>query len=121
MALSLSECECIVEELSRALVGGFIQKIHQPRPLTLTLDVRTPGQTCSLLVCVEPRFARLHLTSRKFENPPTPPPFCSFLRSHVEGGRIVAVSQEPGDRIVSITIVKTGQVSVLVIALTGNQ
>jgi len=121
MALSLSECEVIVEELSRALGGGFIQKIHQPRPLTLTLDVRSPGQTCSLLVCVEPRFARLHLTFQKFENPPTPPPFCSFLRSQVEGGRIVEITQEPGDRIVYITIVKAEQVRMLLIALTGNQ
>ena len=121
MALSLSECESIIRELDGALVGGFIQKIHQPRPLTLILDVRTPGQTSSLLVCVEPRFARLHLTAQKFENPPTPPPFCSFLRSHMEGGRIVEISQEPGDRIASITIVKAEQVSVLVIALTGNQ
>jgi len=121
MALSLSECEVIVEELSRALVGGFIQKIHQPRPLTLNLDVRSPGQTCSLLVCVEPRFARLHLTFQKFENPPTPPPFCSFLRSQVEGGRIVEITQEPGDRIVYITIVKAEQVRMLLIALTGNQ
>ncbi|MDH4195215.1 MAG: NFACT family protein [Nitrospirota bacterium] len=121
MALSLPECEVIVEELSLALVGGFIQKIHQPRPLTLTLDVRSPGQTCSLLVCVEPRFARLHLTSQKFENPPTPPPFCSFLRSQVECGRIVEINQEPGDRIVYVTIVKADQVFMLVIALTGNQ
>ncbi|HBP88037.1 MAG TPA: hypothetical protein DD706_10105, partial [Nitrospiraceae bacterium] len=121
MALSLSECTQIVDELNRALLGGFIQKTHQPRPLTLTLDVRAPGQTYSLLVCVEPRFARLHLTSQKFENPPTPPPFCAFLRSHVEGGRIVKINQEPGDRIVSFTIVKAGQVCVLVIALTGNQ
>ncbi|HNP59632.1 MAG TPA: NFACT family protein [Nitrospirales bacterium] len=121
MALSLFECESIVGELNRALVGGFIQKIHQPRLLTLTLDVRTRGQTSTLLVSVEPRFARLHLTSQKFENPPTPPPFCSFLRSHVEGGRIVEISQEPGDRIVFITIVKAEQVCVLVIALIGNQ
>ncbi len=121
MALSLSECESIVGELNRALFGGFIQKIHQPRLFTLILDVRTPGQTNTLLVCVEPRFARLHLTSQKFENPPIPPPFCAFLRSHVEGGRIVEVSQEPGDRIVSINIVKAEQVCVLVIALTGNQ
>jgi len=121
MALSLSECEILVEELNRALVGGFIQKIHQPRPLTLTLDVRSPGQTSSFLVCAEARFARLHLTSQKFENPPTPPPFCAFLRSQVEGGRIVEITQEPGDRIVYVTIVKAEQVLILVIALTGNQ
>lgn len=121
MALSLAECHAIVGELNGALVGGFIQKIHQPRPLTLTLDVRTPGQTSALLVCAEPRFARLHLTSQKFENPPTPRFFCSFLRSHVEGGRIVEVSQEPGDRIVYVRIEKAKRGSVLVIALTGNQ
>ena len=39
MALSLSECEAIARELSKALVGGFVQKIHQPRELTFTLDI----------------------------------------------------------------------------------
>jgi predicted ribosome quality control (RQC) complex YloA/Tae2 family protein len=121
MALTLSECEAIVGELTHALVGGYIQKIHQPRPLTLTIDIRAPGQTGSLLVCVDPRFARLHLTAQKLENPATPPPFCSFLRSRLEGGRIGEISQEPGDRIVLIKILKTEGVSVLVIALTGNQ
>lgn len=121
MALSLSECTLIVEELSQALVGGFIQKIHQPRPLTLTFDVRAPGRTSTLLVCVDPRFARLHLTWQKLENPQAPPSFCAFLRAHVEGGRIVEINQEPGDRIVYIRIVKPDQIYVLVIALTGNQ
>lgn len=121
MALTLSECTLIVEELSQALVGGFIQKIHQPRPLTLTFDVRAPGRTSTLLVCVEPRFARLHLICQKLENPQTPPPFCAFLRAHVEGGRIAEISQETGDRIVYLTIVKPERVCVLVIALTGNQ
>ncbi len=121
MAISLSECEAVLYELAPKVTGGFIQKIHQPRPLTLTIDIRSPGQTSSLLVCVEPRVARLHLTSQKLENPPTPPPFCAFLRSHIEGGRIVEIWQEPGDRIAYVTIVKAEQVFDLVIALTGNQ
>jgi predicted ribosome quality control (RQC) complex YloA/Tae2 family protein len=121
MALSLAECAGIVNELRDALVGGFLQKIHQPHPLTLTLDVRTPGRTSSLLICVEPRFARLHLISRKFENPPVPPAFCTFLRAYVEGGRIIEISQEPEDRIVYLTIQKAGQIFIFVIALTGNQ
>ena len=121
MPMNLLECEAVVHELTPNITGGFIQKIHQPRPLTLTFDIRSTGQTCSLLVCAEPRGARLHLTSQKFANPPTPPPFCSFLRSYVEGGRIIELTQEPGDRIVYITIGKTEQVYMLVIALTGNQ
>lgn len=121
MALSLAECASIVMELRQALVGGFIQKIHQPRPLLLTLDVRAPGQSRSLLVCVDPRFARLHLISQKLENPPAPPTFCSFLRSHIEGGRIIGISQEPEDRIIYIMMQKAGQAYTLVIALTGHQ
>ncbi len=121
MAISLSECEAVLQELAPRVTGGFIQKIHQPRPLTLTLDIHSPGDTHSLLVCVEPKFARLHLISRKFENPATPPSFCSFLRSHVEGGRIIEIRQEPGDRILYLTILKADKVFDLVIALTGNQ
>lgn len=121
MAISLSECEAILQELAASIKGGWIQKVHQPRPLTLTLDVHSPGRTCTLLICVEPRFARLHLTALKFENPPTPPPFCAFLRPHAEEGRIVEIRQEPDDRIVSFTIVKAEQVCDLVVALTGNQ
>ena len=121
MPISLSEYEAVLCELASSLTGGFIQKIHQPQALTLTFDIRTPGHTHTLLVCVEPRFARIHLTFQKFENPPTPPPFCSFLRSHVDGGRIVEITQEPGDRIGYITIVKADRMFKLVMALTGNQ
>ena len=121
MSLSLTECEAVIHELASSITGGFIQKIHQPRPLMLTFDIHSPGQTCSLLACTEPTFARLHLTSQKFENPPTPPSFCAFLRSNLEGGRITAIRQEPRDRIAYITIVKAEQVFILVVALTGNQ
>ncbi len=120
MALSLPECEMIVEELCPALSEGWIQKIRQPRPFTLTFDVRMPGATLGLFVTVEARFARLHLTAKKFENPPTPPPFCQFLRAQVEGGHIEDVTQEPEDRIVYVKIVKGEKRFILVISLTGH-
>ena len=88
MALTLAECGDVITELHEAIIGGWILKIHQPHPYTLTFDIRVPGDTWVLVVCVEPRYARVHLASEKFENPSTPPPFCQFLRAHVEGGRI---------------------------------
>lgn len=121
MAISLSECEQVVEELHTALSGGWIQKIHQPQPLALTLDVYRGGSTHRLLMSVEPRFARLHLTSRKYENPASPPSFCLFLRAHLQGGRIHSVAQAAGDRIVYITIAAHGKQYTLVIALIGQQ
>ena len=100
MALSLSECEMVVEELCLALSKGWIQKIHQPGSYTLTFEIHGPGSILLLFITVEPRLARVHLTYRKLDNPPSPPPFCQFLRSQVEGGRIEEVTQEAGDRIV---------------------
>jgi len=98
MALNLVDLETILAEIQPVLTGGWIQKIHQPQDLVLTMDVHSPGTSVTLFICAEPRLARLHFASKKYPNPPTPPPFCQFLRSHLEGGRIEAITQEPGDR-----------------------
>ena len=121
MALSLADCTSIVEDIQPALTGGWIQKIHQPHPHTLTLEIRVPGDTFTLLVCAEPQFARLHVISTKLENPSTPPPFCQFLRAQIEGGRIETIFQQPEDRIVYVTIRTSAGVFVLVAAMTGRQ
>ena len=121
MALKLSDIDAVVAELQPTLVGGWIQKIHQPQTMALTLDIRSPGASVTLYISVEPRFARLHLTSKKYQNPPSPPPFCQFLRSHIEGGRIEAITQEPGDRIIYMKIAKGEKSFILVIALLGNR
>ncbi len=121
MAISLSECTEVVEEIKQAFTGGLIQKIHQPQPFILTFAIRVPGVSCTLLISVEPKFARVHLTSNKLENPQAPLVFCQYLRSHLEGGRIVSIEQESRDRIAYVNIVKSSSTYVLVIALTGNQ
>ncbi len=121
MAISLNECTAVLQEFSPVLTGGAIQKIHQPQPFTLSFDIRVPGESFILLISVEPRFARLHLATKKLENPQTPLGFCQYLRSHLEGGRIESIRQEPGDRIVFFNIVKSLHRYGLVVALTGNQ
>ena len=90
MALNLVDLETVLAEIQPSLTGGWIQKIHQPQDLALTLDIRSPGASVRIYICAEPRLARLHFVSKKYSNPPTPPPFCQFLRSHLEGGRIEA-------------------------------
>ena len=121
MALRLIDLEAVIAEIQPVVTGGWIQKIHQPQDLSLTLDVRSPGATVTLVICAEPRLARLHFISKKYPNPPTPPPFCQFLRSHLEGGRIEAMTQQPGDRLVYVNIRKDDNTYILVIALLGNQ
>ena len=121
MALKFSDIETVLAELQPTLTGGWIQKIHQPQAMMLTLDIHSPGTSITLYISAEPRFARLHLTSKKYQNPPSPPPFCQFLRSHIEGGRIEAITQEPEDRIIYIKISKGEKAYTLVIALLGNR
>jgi len=121
MAINLVDLETVLAEIQPVLTGGWIQKIHQPRDLALTLEVHSPGASVMVYICAEPRLARLHFVSKKYPNPPTPPPFCQFLRSHLEGGRIEAVTQQPGDRLVYVKIRKDEKTYILAIALLGNR
>ena len=121
MALNLIDLETVLAEIQPVLTGGWIQKIHQPHDLALILGVRSPGTSVMAYICAEPRLARLHFVSKKYPNPPTPPPFCQFLRSHLEGGRIEEIRQEPGDRLVYFTIRKNEKISILVAAFLGNR
>ncbi|MBL8071292.1 MAG: NFACT family protein, partial [Nitrospira sp.] len=61
MALSATEIGSIVQELAPALAEGWIQKISQPLPDGLLLEIRVPGHTRRLLCSLRDGTARLHL------------------------------------------------------------
>lgn len=120
MVLTATEIGSIVQELAPALTEGWIQKITQPRPDTLLLEIRVPGHTRRLLCSVRDETARIHLVRRSLPSPPTPPSFCQLLRARVQGARIEAIRQISGDRIVRIELTnRDGPVS-LVAELFGR-
>ena len=121
MALNCTDIETLLAEIQPLVTGGWIQKIHQPQDLGITLEIRSSGSSLILYICAAPRWARLHFISKKYSNPPAPPPFCQFLRSHLEGGRIEEITQQPGDRLVYLTIRKNTQLYRLVVALLGKR
>ncbi|MDP1947662.1 MAG: NFACT family protein [Nitrospirota bacterium] len=120
MALTATEITRVTGELAPALAGGWIQKIYQPTDRTLVLEIRAPGRTHRLLISCHPETARLHFTTEAFQNPPTPPPFCQFLRAHLQGARIDRIEQIPGDRIVQLTFSAKEGPCILVAELTGK-
>lgn len=120
MALTTTEITQVVAELAPALIGGWIQKAYQPIPRTIMLEIRTPGQTHRLLLSAHPASTRIHLITRALQNPPTPPPFCQYLRAHLHGARVDDLRQEGRDRIVALSLTtKTGPQR-LIAELTGN-
>ncbi|MBQ8555357.1 MAG: NFACT family protein [Clostridia bacterium] len=91
-------------EMHAILAGGRIDKVTQPEKDTIILLIRAGAQNHKLLLCASPNNARCHLTNMSFSNPLEPPMFCMLLRKQLLGGRVLAVSQIGGDRVVHIDI-----------------
>lgn len=114
MALTATEIGSIVQELAPALTEGWIQKISQPLPDTLILEVRVPGHTRRLLCSLRDDTARIHLIHQHLPNPPTPPSFCQLLRARIQGARIEAIHHLSSDRIVRLDLTsRDGPVSLI--------
>ncbi|MBI5906352.1 MAG: NFACT family protein, partial [Deltaproteobacteria bacterium] len=96
----------IVAELSLELPGALVSKVRQPGEKEILLDLWGRGEK-RLLLSADPSTCRVHLTTRRTPGPPTPPPFCQFLRKHLEGMRIAGISVAPYDRSVRIDFISS--------------
>lgn len=94
----------IIEELTISLIGGKIDKVHQPEKDEILLIVRTFGGSYKLVLSASSNNPRVHFTDITKENPKTPPMFCMLLRKHLQGGKIINISQPDHERIVEIDI-----------------
>lgn len=121
MGLSASDVTALIKEIAPAIATGWIQKVFQPLSRAVTLEIRTPGQTLSLFLSADPETARLHLLTQRFPNPPSPPPFCQFLRAHIQGARIDGLEQMQGDRIVRLRLTAREGPCTLIAELTGRK
>ena len=119
MILSKTDLVLVLAEIAPVVRGGWIQKLHQPQPRTIVLDIRVPGATHRLLMSCDPDSARLHLTTGSHLNPATPPPFCQFLRAHFQGARLDDIHQIQNDRIVELQMTSKDGPRVIICELTG--
>ncbi len=125
MALDSIAVRALCYELSKALIGGRIDKIHQPERDELTISVRTYTDSYKLVICASPSNARIHFSNASKENPKTAPLFCMLLRKHLQGGKILEISQPDFERIIKFDIQirnELGDLVVrhLVVELTGR-
>ncbi len=103
MAFDAYYLKAVLGELSDRLLGGRVEKLHQPSRDTVILLIRGRETREKLLIALNPAAPRLHLTAQSPENPPQPPMFCMLLRKHLSGARLVQIHQPPMERMAVFT------------------
>lgn len=94
----------LTKELKSDLLGGRINKIYQPAPLMIILQIRNKTSNYNLLLSSILDAPRVHITNQKLDNPPNPLNFCMILRKYIERGEIVDISQFHNDRLIILHI-----------------
>ena len=98
-------CGLIARQLAAELDSAKIEKIQQPEPDEIIMQLATAGfGRKKLLISTNPQGARVHYTSLPYENPAQPPNFCMLLRKHIQGGHITAVRQIETERMICFDI-----------------
>jgi len=104
MALDGIAISCLVHELNTALCNGRIDKVYQPERDEVILSVRSHSGNHKLLLTANASHPRLHLTGRQKNNPMQPPLFCMVMRKHIQGGKIISITQPDFERVVHIKV-----------------
>ena len=105
MALDGITTSAIVSELKAALLGGRIDKIHQPLADEIRMSIRGLGSGAKkIIIPAKAAHPRIHLTESSRENPMTAPLFCMVMRKHIAGGKIIDIVQPNFERIIILRI-----------------
>ncbi len=111
MSLNWKEIEAVLDEL--ALPGSRIQRIRQPNYHDLVLEVYSPGERRTVLVCLKPGETRIHAVVREPKSEVGLQRFAQLLRSRTIGGIITRASQIGRERIVHLSIERSGETTEL--------
>ena len=98
MALDGAFLYAVKKELE-PLIGGRVDRIHQPSREEIVIALRTRQGAKKLYISANAGSARVHITEKQVDNPQVPPMFCMLLRKHLGSGRLTAVRQDGLERI----------------------
>lgn len=102
--MSRAEIAAAVAEALPQVVGGVVVRVRRPWPHHLALEVRAGGRNVELLFGVAEGLSRVHLARDLPPSPPNPGPFTLRVRKALRPGRVVALAQVPGERIVVLSV-----------------
>lgn len=90
----------MVAELNNLIIDSRVEKIYLPNKNEIILSLRKNRETVKLLFSIDASNARFHLTNTSKENPAKPPQFCMVLRKHLQGAKLLKISQYGLDRVI---------------------
>ncbi len=114
MAFDAYFLSAVLWDAQNRILNSRVEKIHQPSRDTVILQLRCDGGREKLLFGINPANPRLYLTQASPENPAEPPMFCMLLRKHLSGGRLLAIRQQPMERLAEFTFQCTSEMGDLV-------
>ena len=95
---------CMAHELNEKLNGGRISKIAQPEADELLLTVKSQQGNFRLLLSASASLPLIYITENNKPGPLTAPNFCMLLRKHINGGRILSITQPSLERILRFEV-----------------
>lgn len=113
---------CLAAALAeaQALVGGRVQKVVQPDPLSFALEVYGAGQAQWLHVSCDPEFARFWIGTDKPKGLIPLPQLGEALKARIVGGRLTRAWQRGFDRIAEFEFESSAGRHTLVAELMGK-
>ena len=105
MALDGLVIHNLAHELTTKLVGGKIDRVHQPENDELVLYIRNNKENFKLVLSSSASNPRIYIANDyKKENPIKAPMFCMLFRKYIQGGIITEISQINFERIIKISV-----------------
>ena len=103
MALDGITLTALTTEIRDKCVGGRISRIAEPEAHEILLTIKSGAQQ-RLILSADPSLPLITLTETNKPSPMTAPGFLMLLRKHLQGGRIISVTQPGLERAVRIEV-----------------
>ncbi|MCR4963528.1 MAG: NFACT family protein [Firmicutes bacterium] len=104
MAFDSFVLAAVLHEIRPVALRSRIGKIHQPDKSTVILKFHGLEGGGKLLLSAHPEQGRMQITESVRENPMKAPLFAMVLRKWLEGAKILALEQTPGERVAQIQL-----------------
>ncbi|WPM05966.1 NFACT family protein [Borreliella sinica] len=106
MSLNYVEINTLIKEIP--FTNSLIKKIIQPDYKSLILEIynKLDNKKFKILISLNPKTTRLHITKKKFKKTALKLRFSDFLKSKIQNGKILKAYQMKNERIISLEILK---------------